>query len=419
MELLNYSNISGESSHCLVCGSHSLSHYVDLTLDTSYTAQSETPVKDKLRAIIGDKWIIPQPNPSVLVCIPCVQLVNQYDIVEGQLYSIKAQLCEKYVSFHGSIESTEIQRATCMDVDKQTAEDSGCTRGKRQAAQKTRSSSGRKKKLGSEKKELLTLEPIHNTCAQGNGKKNKVGPSFHWPQSAVDTFLQNTTHLSEIPGNSHVIQRETDHIIQPYNNNIENTSWKTTQTGSNLSNESSKTHLQDSHNVLPEDELSAEQPEAVYDELHGMLIPGERLRIGIALCVEGSTSYNCCYCGHLFMNDVNLRGHVLSSHQPEVLTAQIPVELGLGTKVNCGVQLSNVTAVSEFAKPFVCIFCDGAFKFKSNIFLHFKEKHTPYKPFSCVDCQENFRRTIELSRHRVYYCPFRKKAQNVHEKKLK
>lgn len=98
---------------------------------------------------------------------------------------------------------------------------------------------------------------------------------------------------------------------------------------------------------------------------------------------------------------------------------QIPVELGFGSKVNCGAQLSNVTANTELSKPFVCIYCTGAFKFKSNINLHYKEKHTPYKPFACMDCHETFRRSMELSRHRVYYCPLSKKIKKPKKERQK
>ena len=158
----------------------------------------------------------------------------------------------------------------------------------------------------------------------------------------------------------------------------------------------------------------------VYDDDPTVFNPGEKLRVGIIQASpDGSIAYECCYCIERYPDAETLKVHVRSCHRPEILTMQIPVELGFGNKVNCGAQLNNVTATTDLSKPYVCIYCTGAFKFKSNINLHYKEKHTPYKPFACMDCHETFRRSMELSRHRVYYCPLSKKIKKPKKERQK
>lgn len=85
----------------------------------------------------------------------------------------------------------------------------------------------------------------------------------------------------------------------------------------------------------------------------------------------------------------------------------IPVELGLGNTMNCGVEIQHCQEPVENPKPWSCLFCDSAFRARTNMSSHFKEKHTPYKPFSCGDCSEAFRKGIDLNRHKLYFCPRR------------
>ncbi|KAF0297442.1 Transcriptional repressor CTCFL [Amphibalanus amphitrite] len=60
------------------------------------------------------------------------------------------------------------------------------------------------------------------------------------------------------------------------------------------------------------------------------------------------------------------------------------------------------------AQPFVCVHCDGLYKTERSLKNHFREHHTPNLTFRCADCGELCRRYIDLSRHRLYRCQFRK-----------
>lgn len=87
--------------HCLVCGTDSLANYVDLTLVTSRTSQSESLVKEKLKTILRDKWIPPDTEMSMVICLPCFHLVDQFDVLENQLENIRDNLAAKYVGTNG------------------------------------------------------------------------------------------------------------------------------------------------------------------------------------------------------------------------------------------------------------------------------------------------------------------------------
>lgn len=92
---------SSVNHHCLVCGTDSLANYVDMTLVTSRTTQSETLVREKLKTILRDKWIPPDTEMSMVICLPCFHLVDQFDVLENQLQNIRDNLAAKYVGTNG------------------------------------------------------------------------------------------------------------------------------------------------------------------------------------------------------------------------------------------------------------------------------------------------------------------------------
>jgi len=92
---------SNMNHHCLVCGTDSLANYVDMTLVTSRTSQSETLVKEKLKTILRDKWIPPDTEMSMVICLPCFHMVDQFDVLENQLQNIRDNLAAKYVGTNG------------------------------------------------------------------------------------------------------------------------------------------------------------------------------------------------------------------------------------------------------------------------------------------------------------------------------
>ena len=92
---------SNVNHHCLVCGTDSLANYVDMTLVTSRTTQSETLVREKLKTILRDKWIPPDTEMSMVICLPCFHLVDQFDVLESQLQNIRDNLVVKYVGTNG------------------------------------------------------------------------------------------------------------------------------------------------------------------------------------------------------------------------------------------------------------------------------------------------------------------------------
>lgn len=146
----------------------------------------------------------------------------------------------------------------------------------------------------------------------------------------------------------------------------------------------------------------------IYDQSFQMFQGDQKLRIGSKIKGDnGMEISKCAYCP-LNLAEVNqLINHVYSYHVPELVDVAIPPELGMGNTMNCGVQLSNVSEPPECPKEWACIYCDAAFRARTNMSSHFKEKHTPYKPFSCNECKEAFRKAIDLNRHKLYFCPQR------------
>jgi hypothetical protein len=87
--------------HCLVCGTDSPANYVDITLVTSRTTQSETLVREKLKTILLDKWIHMDTEMSMAIRVLCFHLVDQLDMLESQLQNIRDNLAAKYVGNNG------------------------------------------------------------------------------------------------------------------------------------------------------------------------------------------------------------------------------------------------------------------------------------------------------------------------------
>jgi hypothetical protein len=58
-------------------------------------------VREKLKTILRDKWIPPDTEMSVVICLPCFHLVDQFDVLENQLQNIRDNLAAKYVSTNG------------------------------------------------------------------------------------------------------------------------------------------------------------------------------------------------------------------------------------------------------------------------------------------------------------------------------
>ncbi|GLH14260.1 Zinc finger protein, putative [Gryllus bimaculatus] len=311
----SFGNIASLGPQCIVCNCGSLSTYVDLGLMTSVTSQTETPLKEKIKNILNNKWVSGISETAFSLCLQCFHLVDQYDSLEAQMKIIHNEICNKYVNGHGIIHSVQ----TCEKPESQHCIASAVNgdRTKRTTSSKRTSGSKRKK---------ASLDNIPTLHAQ---------------------------------------------IVQPL---------------------------------------------AVYDEGDACaagLRAGERVRVGTALGEGEGQGLACSYCSAAaFPDAAALRQHARLVHRPRVLSAALPPHLGLGARANCGVELSAVQPRpgAAHARPFVCIACDGAFKFKSNLQLHFKDKHSPHTPFACADCRAAFRRPIELSRHRVYYCPLRKRA---------
>ncbi|XP_067002400.1 uncharacterized protein [Anabrus simplex] len=408
MEIMSFHTNPGLAHQCVVCSSDSINSYVDLSLITSRTSHSNTPVKEKLQNIICDHWISSETDLSFIMCLPCFQLVDQFDALEIQLKAIKNDLCEKYISSHGNrIQHPGLDQDFIRVEKNNPGRLSSGTRGKRVNTTPKRKSPVRRRKSTAENNNVQQEQS--QSVQVGDSKKNKLPDNnmLHWQQSPITTFEAEIQHLPDLPGPSQLTGVVGEPIVST------GSVWTNSENGTDMLVEDGKPQTQTVvplSDVLEEEDLPISK--IIYDDDPNFLGPGERLRVGITGIGEGNIiSYNCCYCADLFVDAETLKAHVHSRHRPEILTTQVPPHLGLGSKLNCGVQLSNVTAVSELGKPFACLFCDGAFKFKSNIHLHYKEKHTPYKPFTCVDCQESFRRSMELSRHRVYYCPHRKKAR--------
>lgn len=163
----------------------------------------------------------------------------------------------------------------------------------------------------------------------------------------------------------------------------------------------------DSH----QDQSPVEQPSAniIFDTDPMFFSPDEKLKAGFARETEaGTTTYLCMYCNAVYENSIALKMHVRVYHMPVLV-----YDNGQGTaetRYRMGIKLQHTTSneMCTTEKPYACLFCPSAYKLQSSLQFHFRENHSPHKPYPCQECKESFRRTIELSRHRLYRCPLRK-----------
>ncbi|KAA0184934.1 hypothetical protein HAZT_HAZT008063 [Hyalella azteca] len=171
----------------------------------------------------------------------------------------------------------------------------------------------------------------------------------------------------------------------------------------------------------------------IYDNDPAIFAGEERLKVGVMRreSISVDTKYQCNYCAFACSSAVGLKMHVRVGHKPVLvydtlkhLQNRNPMPYGMqyasmaahslenvGSKLRMGVRLQNVASdlASLNEKPFVCLFCDCSYKLQSSLLSHFRDQHSPYKPFQCSLCSQSFRRNIELVRHNIYRCPARAK----------
>ena len=173
----------------------------------------------------------------------------------------------------------------------------------------------------------------------------------------------------------------------------------------------------------------------IYDSDPAIFSPNERLKVGVmrkkSICE--SSKFDCHYCSFACESAVSLKMHVRSVHLP-VLVYEPSTETPEGKKSyasificdglsadsdenseeeamslqpRIGVRLQNLSTdpvCSGNEKPFVCLFCESAYKLQSSLQSHYRDQHSPKKPFKCTACDEVFRRNIELTRHKLQKC---------------
>ncbi|KAJ9588445.1 hypothetical protein L9F63_018178 [Diploptera punctata] len=413
-EAMNFHS-SNMNHRCLVCGTDSLANYVDLTLVTSRTSQSETLVKEKLKTILRDKWITPDTEMSMVLCLPCFHLVDQFDVLENQIQNIRDNLTNKYVNTNGinkqkfpkpepapPSSNEESSDEDDDDDDDRSASPEVYTtpgRGRKLATIKItkRASNFIKREKTTPKRKKLSPEDKKSAAEAKKAAKNAAAEMKKAAALAKKAAAEAKKAALEAKREKARAERAKKTWRQGKPDGDPGTSRQLGEDGNMNQTGTTENGNQIRKDGGPEKTSEEEERERrmIYDDDPSVFNPGEKLRIGIIQASpDGSIAYECCYCIERY---------------PDIETLKVHVRLGFGSKVNCGAQLNNVTASTDLSKPFVCIYCTGAFKFKSNINLHYKEKHTPYKPFACMDCHETFRRSMELSRHRVYYCPLSKK----------
>jgi len=86
----------GEENPCLVCGHKAFANFIDLSFGTSCTSTTVTPVKKRLKEIVGKLWNPKHENQTL--CLACYDLVDRFDTLESQLTAIRENICEKYES---------------------------------------------------------------------------------------------------------------------------------------------------------------------------------------------------------------------------------------------------------------------------------------------------------------------------------
>ena len=175
----------------------------------------------------------------------------------------------------------------------------------------------------------------------------------------------------------------------------------------------------------------------IYDNDPAIFSEGERLKVGVMRkkSVCQSSKFDCHYCKFACESAISLKMHVRAVHLPVLVyepadenapansnASSLSLSDGLSSVIDSdensdedtmslqsriGVRLQNLSSDplsfgSE--KSFVCLFCESAYKLQSSLQSHYREQHSPKKPFKCSDCGEDFRRNIELTRHKLQKC---------------
>lgn len=368
---MDFASFELHSGHkCLVCGTDRLQSYIDLTLVTSRTSQSNTPVLEKLRVIISSNKM----SDAMILCTSCFNMVDRYDQLESQLHHIRAELNSKYIQTHGQefeeqmeneVEVTKKdgtnenreslswqQQVVPVDllhpVVKLTAGEDGQAESNHDTNYKLQGKPERKKRIESQKN--LEALPVPEKRPRGRPRKD-----ISSGQTTVPTPIQ--------------------------------------------------------------DDDTKDKPVYEYDATWPAFKGDERLRVGQIVNDEAmqNASLVCIYCNEKRVNSTDISRHVWNFHKPQVVTTSVPQEDGSQREHNFGMQLIKIASDSlALGRSFICIFCNGTFKFKSNLLQHFRENHSPNKPFPCIECKARFRRSIDVSRHRVYYCPNKKPTPGGH-----
>ncbi|RXG52147.1 Myoneurin [Armadillidium vulgare] len=153
---------------------------------------------------------------------------------------------------------------------------------------------------------------------------------------------------------------------------------------------------------------------SIYDTDPMFFSPDEKLKAGYMKSSNGSQVIFCFYCTAQYDSSLSLKMHVRIFHMPVII-----YDNGQGTtgsRYRIGIKLQNISHNEKFGieSPYSCLFCLASYKLEGSLQFHFKEKHSTQKPYQCLECKEQFRKSIELSRHKVYNCSI--KIQNFENK---
>lgn len=182
--------------------------------------------------------------------------------------------------------------------------------------------------------------------------------------------------------------------------------------------------------------LSEDRGEAlvrIYDTDPAIFSSNERLKVGVMRreSIDQNSRFQCQYCVHSCEAAIALKMHVRLKHMPVLVYDNSNKEKinndnsnentdanGHGvddievndTRLRMGVRLQNISSdhTTLNDKPFVCLFCECAYKLQCYLQSHFRDQHSPNMPFQCPSCEEKFRRNVELTRHKIYRCIYRK-----------
>ena len=113
----------------------------------------------------------------------------------------------------------------------------------------------------------------------------------------------------------------------------------------------------------------------------------------------GAKLYSCRHCSERFTHCIQLKTHLLKSHNEGTwLTCHI-----------CQKKLSRFGNLKEHlhrhqgVKPYVCSDCPKCFCSASDLKRH-QQKHSQYKQFACYSCGKCFRYKGNVKRHFIKCC---------------